>query len=400
MPELESLEAFEQELQSCLTHFYDYAFLQNHPLVGQFVPGSNPADRVQSFRDLVTAAIERMRPTASVPFHSRVARAFNVLTLRYLDQLEIEDIIHQLALSKRQYFREHAKALETLRGILWEILTGQKANTPAGGDPISLESEIASLSHADDESHIELRELLAGIVESAQPLAERHGTQVVLAGAQPPFRIDAHRTLLRQYILAPLSTLITHAPAGATLALSYHTDDTSLAISLTLQNAGPDPTALEAALLGQESLAVMLKSLDGVLLSAFGNEEVSITLTIPLRRQTVLVIDDNPDVVSLFRRYFTDQPYRIMTTSDGQQGVQVARQGNVDIIILDIMLPKQDGFEILQTLKTHPHTQYIPVLVCSVLETRDLALSLGADYFMKKPPGQKELIAILSQWRE
>ena len=67
-------------------------------------------------------------------------------------------------------------------------------------------------------------------------------------------------------------------------------------------------------------------------------------------------------------------------------------------IILDIMLPGVDGWQILQKCKTHPETADIPVLICSVLDMQDVALSLGADAYIKKPPSREEFLSTLQAW--
>jgi CheY-like chemotaxis protein len=87
-----------------------------------------------------------------------------------------------------------------------------------------------------------------------------------------------------------------------------------------------------------------------------------------------------------------------LTARDGSQATRIAQETQPLLIILDVMLPEQDGWEILQTLKSHPETQRIPVLVCSVLNASELAISLGADGFLRKPPGESEFLAILEKY--
>ena len=69
--------------------------------------------------------------------------------------------------------------------------------------------------------------------------------------------------------------------------------------------------------------------------------------------------------------------------------LQIAREVVPSVIVLDVMLPGQDGLEVLQNLKNHPATRQIPVLICSVLDTRELVLSLGADGFLRSPSVHK-----------
>lgn len=400
MSDIETLDVFRQELQACLAHFYDYAFLQNNRLVRDFAPQENAAARAQRFRDAVASAIETMRPAPNIPFHARGARAFNVLSLRYIDQLDIDDILIQLALSRRQYFREHAKALDTLGSILWEQLTGQKPEPLPPDEPISLESEIASLSQTGEETRIDIGELLAGVVMAVDRLAAQRGVTVSFQAGDAVIVIDADRTLLRQTILTLVSAFTARAAQHDAVILSYQTADSALTIQFAVPGAALDESALASLLAGQETLPVMLKTLDAALTVDSSAQPPIFNLVLPRPEQTVLVIDDNPDVINLFKRYVAGQPFRLIGAHDGEEGIRLARQGFVDVIILDIMLPRQDGFEILQNLKTHALTQHIPILVCSVLSGRDLALSLGADAFLKKPPGQEELLTALTQWRE
>ncbi len=78
--------------------------------------------------------------------------------------------------------------------------------------------------------------------------------------------------------------------------------------------------------------------------------------------------------------------------------ILIAQKTQLMCIILDIMLPEKDGWQILQSYKSHPLTEHIPVLICSVLEMKDLAMSLGADGYLKKPPTRDEFLSTLSQW--
>jgi CheY-like chemotaxis protein len=113
--------------------------------------------------------------------------------------------------------------------------------------------------------------------------------------------------------------------------------------------------------------------------------------------QKILIVDDNPDTVSLFNRYLANLPYQLLSTDHEDDAMLIAQRTPLTCIILDIMLPDKDGWQILQSYKNHPLTQHIPVLICSVLEMQELALSLGADGYIKKPPTRDEFLATLSQ---
>jgi CheY-like chemotaxis protein len=127
-----------------------------------------------------------------------------------------------------------------------------------------------------------------------------------------------------------------------------------------------------------------------------GEEIVLVLPPIPLH--TVLVVDDNPDVVSLFQRYLRGEPYRVVQATSGEVAHRLATALRPDVLVLDVMLPSQDGWEGLQRLRDDPATRAIPVVVCSVLPERDLALSLGVAEFLAKPVMRTALIATLERW--
>src|SRR4051794_37912034 len=103
-------EEFEPLVRDCLTHLYDYSFLRDHALVNVLVPDQTGAGQVQSFRQIMTDAIEGLRPETGATFHSKQARIYNILMLRYIDQQQPQDVMQQLALSERQFYRDHPKA--------------------------------------------------------------------------------------------------------------------------------------------------------------------------------------------------------------------------------------------------------------------------------------------------
>jgi hypothetical protein len=130
MMETISPQEFEQQVRDCLAHFYDYGFLREQLLVNLLVPNHTGATQVQVFRQIVTEVIEGLRPDVGAAFHSKQARIYNILMLRYIDQQQPQDVMQHLALSERQFYRDHPRAIQTLGQLLWERITG----TPASGD--------------------------------------------------------------------------------------------------------------------------------------------------------------------------------------------------------------------------------------------------------------------------
>jgi CheY-like chemotaxis protein len=111
----------------------------------------------------------------------------------------------------------------------------------------------------------------------------------------------------------------------------------------------------------------------------------------------VLVVDDNADTLQLLQRYLSNSRYRFNGTSDPQQALQLAEELAPKAILLDVMLPDVDGWELLGRLNEYPETSDVPVVVCTILPQEQLALSLGAAAFIPKPVSRSELLATLDR---
>src|ERR1035437_5908352 len=109
--------------------------------------------------------------------------------------------------------------------------------------------------------------------------------------------------------------------------------------------------------------------------------------------KTILVVDDKPNMRAMVRDYLTEENFRVLEAENGQQALAVARQEKPDLILLDIMMPKMDGYEFLQAFRKEQSTPII--LLTARLEETDkvLGLELGADDYVTKPFGLRELEA-------
>ncbi len=108
---------------------------------------------------------------------------------------------------------------------------------------------------------------------------------------------------------------------------------------------------------------------------------------------TLLIIEDNPDVVTYLRSCLEDG-YEIHVSVDGEQGINKAFDLVPDVIITDVMMPKKDGFEVCQVLKTDQRTSHIPVVMLTAkadVESKLTGLDKGADAYLSKPFDKKEL---------
>ena len=106
-------------------------------------------------------------------------------------------------------------------------------------------------------------------------------------------------------------------------------------------------------------------------------------------------MDDNEDVLELIRRYLGAHGYRVIGAGSAQDALEKALRSRPDAIAVDLMMPKQDGWDLLQSLRNQPALTGVPIIVCSVLNQRELALSLGASAYLQKPITEESLVATL-----
>ena len=102
----------------------------------------------------------------------------------------------------------------------------------------------------------------------------------------------------------------------------------------------------------------------------------------------VLVIDDEPDVLLLCRVNLGHAGFEVLEAQDGEHGIADAVAERPDAIVLDLMLPRIDGYEVLRTLREDERTSLTPILVLSAKaqrEDRRRCLEMGADEFITKP---------------
>lgn len=108
---------------------------------------------------------------------------------------------------------------------------------------------------------------------------------------------------------------------------------------------------------------------------------------------TVLVVDDDSRICRLTQRYLEQEGYKLYTACSGKEMRQVLAEVKVDLVLLDVRLPDEDGFTLIRELRTSPHLAII--MVTGKADPRDkvLGLELGADDYVTKPFDERELLA-------
>ncbi len=111
------------------------------------------------------------------------------------------------------------------------------------------------------------------------------------------------------------------------------------------------------------------------------------------KKRLILVVDDEADVVSVLSKRLEDSGYEVMAASDGQEGLQKINKEKPDLIILDIGMPRMDGYTLMRELKSNADFKSIPVIVLTARgQMQDLFKMEGVKDYMTKPFKSEELL--------
>ena len=113
-------------------------------------------------------------------------------------------------------------------------------------------------------------------------------------------------------------------------------------------------------------------------------------------KDTILIIDDTPDNIKVLYQFLVGAGFEVLIAEDGEEGIQVTKNARPDLILLDVMMPGLNGFEVCQLLKEEPSTREIPIIFITALsQTSDKikGFEVGAADYVTKPFQQKEVLA-------
>ena len=112
--------------------------------------------------------------------------------------------------------------------------------------------------------------------------------------------------------------------------------------------------------------------------------------------ETILIVDDDLDILELLKMNLEPEGYNVRTANDGERAVQSATTNPPDLILLDVMMPYKDGFQVIEELKDIEHTKNVPVILITArgqTEDKVLGLDTGADDYITKPFDLREVTA-------
>lgn len=390
------------DLRGALAHLHDPAYLENHPLGAHIssVAQAPTLSQGQLLSRVLRLAIEALDPGPGTAPNAPEARPYHVLRTRYVSRQSVTSIAEQLGIGERQVYRELRRGLEALAHILdeCEIEANHYASLSAEQLPSPAARVCAEVGRLTSAGHqvVDVTQLVAQAIQSAQPLAREWGIQIRWIPEATSLYVIANRVMLRQVVLNLLSHIVRfHQDGSPVVGLCRSGPDALVTISCHCQESldslrHGQPYAIAAELL--DSLGLAWERQDQ------WNGAMRIAIRIPLAEQhTVLIIDDNAGLIRLFERYLNGYPCLVYGAADADEALSMLDDLCPDVVILDIMMPKRDGWEVLQALRQSKAGAKARVLVCSIINDPHLAEALGADGFLHKPVDRASLLQALDR---
>jgi CheY-like chemotaxis protein len=397
-------EAFRGLVREALAHLYEPA----HVLSCRLARLLTDAGLIQAPEQLaryLTEAIDELRPPAVAPRGSAGWRQYRYLYLRYVEAAGHRRIADDLGLSTRQATREHEGGLQALSSVLWSRYAATDRPATArqrgtSGAP-GLDDELIELGARQPAAPTRLRDVVDGAVSTVSRMASTAGVDLRSDLGEDLRPVVASKQALRHILLGLLDYLIRRSPPGAALLIGAEERSgvTDLLVSVEPSTSGVRPSDHAADQRNGIELARRLAGLQGIQLDVRESAlAIEAALALPtVRARTVLSVDDNPDMGRLFRQYVAGTGYGLIHVRTAERAVQVARRAPPDVIVLDVLLPTEDGWQLLERLRADPETATTPVIVCSILPEANLAASLGVAAFLAKPISQPALLAALAR---
>jgi CheY-like chemotaxis protein/DNA-directed RNA polymerase specialized sigma24 family protein len=377
-------------LRDALAHLFDVDFLRRHMLLTPASLKAQSADP-RALQETIANAIESLRPPATVSLRSEPWRLHQILDLRYVRGLSQVEAADQIGLSVRQFRREQNRAVRALASALF----ADAMTTPPPA--VAAQKQDASTTQ-----RISAAQLIRGALDTITPLLQRDRIEATIDIADGAPMLQTDPMVARQFVLNALLWLTNGRTGGVISAKLAPADVGQLDVVLTYTGATPQATGL-ASDDGRADAGRNIKTLAEMLGAPIELSDDDAGARLQLRlpagaTATVLVVDDNADAIELARRFLGPHAeYRVAGALTPEDALTQAAALRPAAILLDVMLPGRDGWEVLTLLKARPDTANIPVIISSVLEQTELSQLLGAAGVLRKPYDAEQLLSTLSQ---
>jgi CheY-like chemotaxis protein len=388
MPTNEELpEDFIEKVKEALEKLYDFQALQENALTRQFeAQKSDPTTTgAHQLRSQLIDAIESLNPGQNVASHSGTVRIYNLIYMHYVGRLTIQQVAYEIGVSLRQAYRDLRRGQELVSAVLWHRL---HAETSIAREDTSVNAELTRLE--DNTTVTPLQDLLDTAIRPVQILADKYNIVIHVEMLPNPIILTTNPTIAQQVLTHILSQIIQQVRP---LSLKIQLQDDTEFVRIQYESNSDSRLQIEPI------IRQMIEQVRWELQYDANDKIQIIGLKSSKRRALLLVIDDNEGLIHLLQRYLTDDAYNVMSAPNTEEGLKIVPQLQPDAILLDVMMPGIDGWEVLQRLRTRPETASIPVIICSVINDPELAFALGASQYVPKPVTREALRLTLQQLR-
>jgi signal transduction histidine kinase len=259
--------------------------------------------------------------------------------------------------------------------------------------------------------------------------ASLHAITVTVHVADDVGAIEADELRFKQVVLNLLSNAVKFTPDGGSVSVNAYRKGTELNVTVTDTGIGVAPEdqerifesfqqgrrgaskeegtglglTLSRRIIGLFGGRIWLESTPGEG-STFGfaipgalQREDDVTSPGASELPVAVLVDDDRASLDLISAYLDSSPIRVLRARDGVEGLELVRRALPAAVVLDIKLPRLDGWQVLSELKADPATAAIPVVIASVVDDPAHGMALGADVYLRKPIGREELVDALRQ---
>jgi len=393
-----SVERLRSELSEALPRLHDPALSPSEFLREVVGAGEAEAAAVQA---CILARIEELRPHATTPADSRPFREYELLRSRYVLGLTQEDTAECMRIGVRTVQRLQVQAIHALAVRFWRDYQQRSGKESGIASPpedtsttlpdwqMQARQELASLSATDPDAISDVQAVIADVLKDELILAHPQCLHVQTGFVQQGLETAIHPIALRQILIAIIRRLARCVTENK-ITIYARSEEGKARITLTGTVDAQmltDRAALFSDIVAPDTVSLQLQH---------ESDSVFLSVWLPFTGAvTVLVVDDNADMVQFYRRCTAATRYQLLHVSSAQAMFDALAQGLPDIIVLDVMLPDEDGWHVLMRLRENPETRSIPVMVVTVMREEELALSLGAAAYLTKPvPPQRFVTAL------
>lgn len=389
-----SRERFLELTKDALERFYDLSYLEQHPFARKVKQQDDVhgTPRGQLLQKDVSRAINMLDSSEIRSASSSPVRRHHVLRLRYVERLTIQSISYELDMSERQVYRDLRQGEEDVATILQSWYVDEVA------EPLPDDSERSELVTLEIEQlktefqTIDIKGLLYSARSSIDQLLSIRNVSVVIQAPAEPVLVSTDPVVAKHVLINLLSSAVQRSD-GDTLRLQLRSTDDRTVLSLQFSQTDDEHEYLLNEITTELLHRLQWEIIQNCVQDSTHTLELSFGKNIP----TVLVVDDFEGLSQLLKRYLARFRCYVLAAADGASGLSMAREIQPDAIILDVMMPSMDGWEVLQRLRNHPDTRHITVIICSVFNDPGLASALGASSFLSKPVKREDIIRALRQ---